>query len=62
MTAEPAHGHVWELHDRWTPDEFSYHDIGYMCTACGLIFCCGCADNGDVEHCERPASPTQETP
>lgn len=23
---------------------------------------CGCADNGDVEHCERPASPTQETP
>ncbi len=70
MTAQPAHGHVWELdaqgeptlHDRWTPDEFSYHDIGYLCTACGLIFCCGCADNGDVEHCDFPASPTQETP
>ncbi len=41
---------------------YMFHDIGYMCTACGLIFCCGCADNGDVEHCERPASPTQETP
>jgi len=28
----------------------------------GYMFHCGCADNGDVEHCERPASPTQETP
>ena len=55
-----THGHVWELddkgeqtlHDVWTGDISSYHDIGYFCTACRLTFCCGCADNDNVEPCE----------